>query len=1166
MLEFIIGRAGTGKSRACLAGMRERMERDPLGPALVLLLPEHMTYEAERALAISMPAGKGFLRSFVFGFRRFARQVLLETGGMAVPRITDVGRKLLLKRILGKRKNDLKIFQRAAGQRGFSHSLSEAIQEIKSYGMDGERLAKAADGVEEPQLKDKLRDLALLAEDFRMEMKGRYNDNEDMMRTLAERLPLAEFLRGAEIWIDGFIFFNPQERRILEELLKAASHVHISLAMDADLQSPENLRQTGVFHRSWETMMMLRKMAENLGIPWEIRPMARSFRSGKNALCLLEKNLFAHASKPEKHGDGIFIVEAAVRRLEAEAVASDILRLCREEGYRYRDIGVLLREESYESLMDFVLEEHGIPFFRDGRRSAAHHPMAELIRSVFSALQGWRYDPLFRAFRTGFFPVTWEQLDRLENYVLEFGIRGKKRWLMEEDWPWHRHSLEEDAGEVDDRTAKVLQEVNFARRQVAGILASFQESMGAAKNVEQMTAALYGFLLDLKVPETLEEWALRAEDEGRLEAAMEHRKIWNDVMDLMDQLVEVSGAEKLSPGDYQEILEEGLDVLEIALIPPGLDYVSVSPFDQNSLGNSRAIYILGANEGVMPRRSREKGIFTDADRLRIRESGVEISSGGLEGSLAEKYLLYRGFTEAREYLWISYSLADAAGEGLAPSSLVERIRRMFPEAGFLSIPLENLADRELDEGTEFGRLSVLRLADGRQALSGLTSVLRNRRDHQVSMGWWQDVYNWLMEQESLSEARDASFSGLFAKADEEALPKDLAEALFAQHRCLRGSVTRFERFQSCPFQHFAQYGLRLKEQQEYRFQAMDLGTLLHGALREFGETLKAGGRRWGDVEDEECHAMCCAILKKLMPKLRNELLMSTAQYQHQQARILEVAERSIRRLVALDAVSRFHPQVYERSFGRGMGSMPPLTYFLEDGGKVEIMGQIDRMDFDESGKYFLVMDYKTGESAINLLEVYYGLRMQLLTYLLVAKNLLERTKEDMLPAGMLYFFLRYPMYTAAMKIGKEEARKEIGKKLRMPGWVLADEEVIRAIDSSQEFIQVRLTKSGIHASDMSKVKKAEDFAVLLDYVDYMLKDTGKRILSGDIAARPYRWKDRVPCSFCPYRAVCGFDLQIEGFQYRNLKDLSADELLDTMEWKTKGGCEDGVDRKPANGD
>ena len=53
-LDFLIGRAGSGKTQACLSAMQKKMEAEPVGPALILLVPEYMTYKAERQLAASM--------------------------------------------------------------------------------------------------------------------------------------------------------------------------------------------------------------------------------------------------------------------------------------------------------------------------------------------------------------------------------------------------------------------------------------------------------------------------------------------------------------------------------------------------------------------------------------------------------------------------------------------------------------------------------------------------------------------------------------------------------------------------------------------------------------------------------------------------------------------------------------------------------------------------------------------------------------------------------------------------------------------------------------------------------------------------------------------------------------------------------------------------------
>ena len=1140
MLEFITGRAGSGKTTACLQAVCRQLAQDPSGPALLLLLPEHATYKAERRLAaMTSRDGGGFMRAMVFGFRRFARQVLLETGGGVYPRITEIGRRLLLKKILDRHQKELTVFARAARQRGFTDALSDAIEEFKSYGASPQRLGAAAAVLADTNLQHKMQELALLYEDFSAGMKGRYNDAEDMLATLAERLPESALADGAEVWVDGFVFFNPQEQAVLRVLLQKAAAVHVALTLD-ESNVRENIPDTGLFHRSWQTMRQLQDMADELGIPWRVRAMQGKWRYHQEALAVVEQGLFSFqpAAGSEAAG-GVRIVEAATRRLEVEAAAADMIRLCREEGCHWRDIGLLVRNrEDYGTLLELVLQDYGIPFFSDSQRQRVHHPLAELVRSAFEVLHGWRYDAVFRCIKTDFFPITQGQADLLENYVLQFGIRGR-RWTMDEDWSYQRHfSLEEEDSELSDADSLYLRQINQIRRQVAMPLHMFEQAVRKATDVRGITTALYEFLTALEVPETLQSWAQRAEKDGRLVEAREHQAVWEDIVELMEQLVETSGDESMGIREYEAVLDDGLDGLTFSLIPPGLDYVTLASFDQNSLDNARAVYVLGANEGVMPRRSRESGLLSDADRLHLMEAGLELPAGALESSFSENYLLYRGFTLSRDYLWVSYALADAEGTGLHAAPLLGRLRRLLPKADFLSIPLESIE-----------RQDSLLLAEGHQAVSGLAAALRGYRERRILAPFWQDVYNWALQCQEVQNSLDTVIDGLFAHADEEKLPAELAARLYTKKRRLRGSVTRFESFRACPFRHFAQYGLRLKEREAYRFQAPGLGTLLHGALRVFGERLKKEKRRWREVSDDECHVLCEEIVQQLAPKLQNEILLSSAQYQNFLLRIRETAERSILRLIAFDHVSGFQPVAFERSFGMGPDSMPPLLYALDEKYKLEITGQIDRLDQDETGRYFLIIDYKTGHAYMNLIEVYYGLRLQLLTYLLVAQNLMSREGEgDVLPAGMLYCFLQNPLVEAGHRLSQGETQAEIRKRLRMPGWVLAEPEVIREIDSSLSFIRVSLKKDGsIYQSSRGSVRTPEEFQILLDYIACVLQDTGRDILSGEVAARPYRLGEKDACKYCVYRAVCGFDLQVPGYGYRQLAPHEDAELMDAME-------------------
>lgn len=1120
VLDIILGRSGSGKTYTCLREMAARMEETPLGPALLLIVPEHMTYKAERKLA-ALVAGRGTMRGQVFGFRRLAWRLHQEAGQAARPRLTAVGQRLILKKILSQQAGKLTALARAAEQRGFTASLADAIKELKSYSGTPEALYEAADAVGAGYLHQKLTDIAVLYEAFQEETVGRYEDAEDRMALLAEAIPASSFFLGAEVWLDGFVFFNPLEQRVLRAIFQTAARVHITLPLDPNMAERPSL----LFYRAQKTLAVLQKVAEGAGIGWSVRGLSAPCRFFAAGIGALEARLFAFPVEKSRESAGVRVVEAATRRLEIEAAAAAILRLCREGGLRYRDVGILLREpEAYRQILTFTLTDYGIPFFSDAKRAGVHHPLAELVRSALAVVtEGWRYDDVFRAAKTDLLPLSRDESDLLENYVLEFGLRGEKVW--EKEWPYRRRSAKVSEAEAVDRLARV----NEAREKFAAPLLCLSAALSAAEDVRDLTQAVCTFLTDIGVSDTLRAWSQEAEEERRIEEAKEHRMIWAAVTALFDQMVTVSGEEKMTLEEYADVLGDGLDALEIALIPPTLDAVTIASFDQNSLNNSAAIFILGANDGVMPRRTPDKGLISDADRARLRRAGDRVSlrlSPGEDESYGESYLLYHGFTEARDYLWVSYALADSEGNGLTRAPLVTRL------LDILSLEVETIALEGAENRDEF------RFTAGGRAVSRLAPAMRTYEGEEIPD--WASVYHW-----ALRNARDQLeniLRGRFPEAAEELLPPALARRLYLRHKRLTGSVTRFESFYACPFRHFAQYGLCLTERPVRQFAAPDFGTLLHDVMRRFGERMQADKRCWGEVGEAERHELCAAIMAEEAPRVQNEILLSTAQYQNLQQRIAQTAESSLSRLIAYDAKSAFHPRFFEIGFGEDTPVGSLVHYSLADGCMLDVVGQIDRVDVGrleaEGPLYFLVIDYKSGYADLSMDEVYYGLRLQLLTYVLAAARLLKEQTAEQKPAGMLYCLLKNPVQEGKTAgFTKAAACETLWKKLRMAGWLLNDEAVVRGIDAENRFVKISFKKDGsLSAASRQRVKTLEEMRQLLRYTSHQLGAAGAAIVAGQIGVSPYRRGMRRACAYCAYQDLCGFDVKLPDAAYRDLSD------------------------------
>lgn len=1136
-LNLVLGPAGAGKTQRCMEEIQSRLKEAPDGRPLILLLPEHATFQMERKLAETKGLG-GFTRVYVVGFRRLAHTVFGEVGGAVRPHITELGKRLVLSRLMQERQSELCAFRRAAGQRNFAEILSGMIKEFKTYAVKPDHVKKLQEVLPPSPLSDKLHDLAILYEDFEAFLAGRYTDPEDYLNMLAEKIPASSLLSGAEVWVDGFIWFNPRELLVLSEMLKKAANVTVTLCITAP-DSPAHQRETALFHRQWKTREVLKEMARNHGAVFQETELTKNLRA-KGLLAHIEKQFFSFPTlKFSGECEGLKIVEAANRRLEVEGIARDILGLLREKGYRWRDIVILIRDaETYRDLVETVLADYDIPFFSDSKRQSVHHPLSELLRSSLEIIEGgWSYDPIFRALKTGFFPLSCDAIDKLENYVLEFGIRGS-RWLT----PWtfvRRLSLDEDT-ELSDSQEIELTAMNELRAQVVAALAGFEKELKAAGTVKEKTIALYNFLTRLEAPEKLEALAVRAEENGDLEQGLEHRQLWTGLMELFEQMVETCDDQAISLSAYIAILNDGLENITISLIPPGLDYVTVAPLEGACIESIRAVYLPGVNDGVLPMRGRGDGLITDAERAQIFENGVELAPGAAADSFAERFLVYTALTRASEYLWVSYPLADEEGKGLSPSLVIKRLKDLSG-ASLASLPLEIPAGREQEY-----------LVHPVRSLSHLAVGFRQyKQGAAISKAWWE-VYNWSLDKPLLVPRLKRVLSGLFHHNYEDNLPSGLSLRLYPRRSKLRGSVTRFENFRACPFKHFAQYGLGLKERAVFRLAAPDFGQFLHAALKSFGERMNREGRDWGSVCEEEYRGLCQDIVLELAPKLQNEILLSSGQHKHLLRRLLKTVERSVSRLIEFDRASRFKPLFFEKTFGQGTDALPPLIYRLSDGTVLELTGQIDRLDYAEQDgkKYLLVLDYKSGGAWLRLSDVYYGLKLQLLTYLLAAQHSapLLIGEGECLTAGILYYFLKNPTLSGTAWLSPEEIKEKINAMLKMPGWTLAEPEVIRLIDGActtkSDFLKVALKKDdSFYSNCLAYVKTGEEFKLLIAYVEKMLVSTAEDIMQGNIGIQPYRLSKQTACAYCRYLPVCQFDRLLPENEYRKLAEESDDILM-----------------------
>ncbi len=1142
-LRLILGRAGSGKSHLCLEEMRSQLLESPMGSPLIYLVPEQMTFQAEYELA-QTPHLHGMLRAQVFSFRRLAWKVLQEVGGIARQHINSLGIKMVLRQVIEKHQPELRLFGRAAGQMGFTDQLESLYIELKRYMIDGARLeqqlqklsAKVEDGPEYRLLADKLHDLHLIVQGVEHHLHGQYLDSEDYLRLLAEKIPYSTYIQEAEIWIDGFHGFTPQEYAVILALAAVAKRVSITLTLDRPYEATG--RELDLFYPTGSTYLRLQELVAQIGTKVEehiITAPPLRFRSPD--LAHLEQHLDnRNGEKYEASPVGIKLRQAVNRRAEVEGVAREILHLVRDQGYRWRDIAILVRDmENYQDLISTIFTDDHIPIFLDQKRTMLHHPLIELLRSALEVIEhNWPTDAVLRCIKTDLLTpqVARAELDRLENYVLEYGI-NHYRWTDEAPWKLYSRTILKE--EEQKRLEEESKQLNLLREQIVSPLSSLQKELHGEPTVREVCTAILQFLLELEVPGQLEVWADRAQESGRLEKAREHGQVWRSICDLLDQMVEVMGEEKYSLERYIKIFSSGLEGMHFALVPPSLDQVLVGTVERTRASHIRATFVLGVNDGIFPARPKEDGILFESERELLDQEGLELAPGSEKRLLEEEFSIYTMLTSAAELLYLSYPLADEEGRALVPSELIKRMKKLFPELQEEIILLEPLDGRALDYVTH-----------PRRTLSQLAVQLRAwKRGYQIDP-LWQNVYNWFVTAPSWREETRQILGGLFYQNQEQKLSTSSSRALYGKH--LKASISRLEKYQACPFSHFTAYGLKLQERAIFRLEAPDIGQLFHSALDRMTARLQQQNKDWRDLEQNEVEQLSTEVVEELAPEFQKQILFSSKRLQYIGHKLKNVITRAGTVLSQHARRSAFTPIGTEVFFAAD-GAIPSLTFTLANGCTLELIGRIDRVDqaVGSRGLLLRIIDYKSSVKSLNLAEVYYGLALQMLTYLdVVVSNAEGWLGEPAFPAGMLYFHVHNAMIHAKSPLSQEEMDKKLLASYKMKGLLLADVDSIQLMDQQlttkhSEIIPVGLKADGGFYANSSVITEGQ-LEHLRGHVRNTIQTIGTEITDGVVEIAPYQLKKKTPCSYCIYKPVCQFDTLFEGNLYRKLNQMSKEDI------------------------
>ena len=1059
MLRFIFGRASSGKTTELLNEIKNEVYNG--SKDIMLLVPEQTSFDYEKALLHSLGDGR-FTGVPVLSFTRLVDEVGRNVGGISGRRVDDCKRTILMSRAIGACCDRLSVFSKYASNVAFVKNIVDTISELKRCGIESEDIVSCAQKANNSILAHKLLDIDTISSTYEGIIKNTFKDPDDDMQYLASQLSEYAYFSGKTVFIDSFKNFTGAQMKILEQIIRQSDETVFSFCYDENASDGIDL-----FSNVKNTVNSIIKIAQKYEIDIAKPTVLDNSFYQCEELKILERGFSIDDTVVyEKETDKITVCTAQTVYDEAEFAANEIRRLVRENKYRYRDFVILARnDEQYRSSVEHMCRQYDIPCFMDKRYDVAYMPCSVFVSAAMTAAISFSSEEILRYLKTELCGVSFDEINALENYVYMWNI-DRADWKNE--WTMSPSGFDK----FDESDAKQLRVLNELRLRIMNPLLKFKKDfVGTAEN---MSRAIWTLMQDCAVIESLS--ALKKQvpkEDGALFA-----EAYQAVLNILDNLCDTLGEEPISPENYISYFNLALSGTQIGAIPQMLDEVVFGAADRIKPQKPKVVFVLGMNQGVFPSQVTSSGIIGMGERNRLLSMGLPITDYSLGFSVDEQYLIYTTLSSAAERVYVSYAETDSAGNPSKPSTVIDRIFRIFPHANKIAYGAQSFSPYRIETPA-----------------SAFTGLLRNIKNESL-LNTLGGIYREMPEyKEKLAVITDRN------SGKNKHLSVEISEILFSKN--MRLSATGIDTYFRCSFSYFCRYGLRAKVVKPAEIDVLQRGTIVHEVLEKL---ISKYGKLLSDLSDEQILNETDIIVEDYLSRIKGIEQIRDNRFLHLVATIKKLTVEVVCHIRDDFAQNEFTPVKCELKIGGENADIEEAVINTEKG-SVRLSGAIDRVD--RFGPYIRIVDYKTGSRKFNLSDVLYGLNMQMLIYLYAVMRS-DKFKEC-LPAGVLYL----------------ETSKHIGDESHfvMNGLLTNNLDVHSAMDSENEgkyVPRLRTKKDGTFYKSKDFISE-DTFPEIFSHIEKMLKQMNTALLCGEIPVNPTDGREKDACKYCDYASVCGIE-------------------------------------------
>lgn len=1167
-VSFITGRIASNRTDKIFDICFEKAQENNRKP-IYILVPEKYSYEMEKKLSEKLLKNRDpYFRIRVVSFSTLSKIVYTNVGGLTERKISKSARGMLVYKAIESVANNLVTFKAEGNGVGIIEKIMDMIIEFKQNGMSVEDLYNMSEKTEDKALKYKIEDLARVYEKYEDLIENKYFDTEDNLEFFARKIDEFEEIKGANIFVDEFTGFTPIQYKIIEKLMIYSENMYFSLM--TDLKNFNS--QRGVFANINKTFMQLNEICNKNSIKRgkDIALYNCDYYENKE-LEHLEKNInefkpdkFYFSSDKKKTYEPIEIREFSNTHKEIEYIADEITRLVRDKGYRYSEITIAMKDlDSYSYLIKGMFDDYGIGYFIDEKIAAKNNPIIVLILSILEMKQkNYSYDSMFRYLKSGLTPINIVDISMIENYVLANGIKGK-RWF-DEKWEYPiSHSLDEI--EIsEEKTKAYINDINDIKERIMQAVSILHKKLAGRNTVEEICKYLYDFTLDIGLPERINKLIEKFQAEDNLYKAKEYSQVWGIFIDMLDELVEFIGNEKISLNKFMKLMEAEFEGFELGIIPPTKDQVFVTSVERMKNPDTKVLFLIGVCDGVFPENISNNAMINDSDRNKLLDIGVKFDRDLSSRVYDEQFLIYKAMSISKKKLIVSYPISDFEGKSKRASSIIKKIKKIFPD---LQVKMEvNDKISDID--------SILSNVSSKEKLfDDLQEVIKLDRKNLIdekTRKEWMSIYTYFKNDECFNKRLDLIVEALNYRNSVLNIDRKLAENIYGKGIF---SISKLEKYASCPFSYFLRYGLRAKERELYEFTTMDSGIYAHKIIDEFSKQIvQRDNIDWKDISREYIEESIRKISSSIIEKREGYILKSSAKHKYLAHRINNNLIDSIEIMVKQINKGDFIPKSFEVEFGF-KGGLPPIRYRLKDNKEIVLTGKIDRVDIYNDGEidYVRVIDYKSSTKELNMDKIMAGIQMQLFIYMNAVLNSTKKLEEysvnkeldaNYRPAALLYsrfnpVKVKLESFDEVENMSEEELEKNRLSENKLKGFVIKNPDIVNHLDKTlsddkkkSDILSVEIKKGGSLGARTAGLYE-EDFNVVKNYIIDKTEEICEAIYSGKIDIEPYNFDNEVPCSYCEFKPICKFDPTMKGNKYRIIKKLAKNGKYDDVISKMK---------------